>query len=785
VIGGVRGSAGILRVLGLGLLLLAYALLTNAYRAAIPMGEGPDEPGHIAYVSFLRAHGRPPRHGEVGEPLKQQVKHPPLYYALGVLATWGQDDTGLLFAPNPQFSVNFAHQSTFTAHRHTVAELPPRAPRYEFVEDLRRLSLWLGLITVLATVALALTIVPDGWAFALTAGAIVAFLPQFLFMSSVANNDALAIAAGSLTLLAAARVAVRPPRRRAFIWLGLTAGLGLLAKLTTLAMLPVAVLSLAIAAWRMKSWRVLGRGAVWAGGTLALVTGAWIAWNVTRNGDVLGWAEFTRAAGESLRTTPLLPELPIYLAAQFQSFLGRFGWMSVGLPDYLYTAFGGLVIVAIVGLIVQALAVRRGSTAGTILGDPATARWGVGLLWVALALVYVSVFRLAFTFNLVVAQGRYLFPALAAFGVLFVLGVTGWLPSRVRGLSQCMLAVAWFGLGLYGLVGVLGPAFAPIMSSQAAAQPPKAVQASFIGSDGVKLLGTRCPAVPRLVAGTVVDWPITWMTGEQQSASGLVMFTQLVDGAGHVLAQDDRLPLDGHYPSSAWLPGREFTETVRLQIPAVDAARRATVMTGWYRDNNPAGRVNVMSLTVGPPGCTVNGGSVLADQQAYGWPVVVTPAEPATVPAYAKARGDTFGQPTTVRLVGVNATAGHSEGGSRQASVQLYWQAEAPDAQNRTVFVHLLDDAGRLVVAADSQPEDDQYPTSFWQAGEIVPDTHALSLPPDLPAGRYQLVVGWYDLASGTRQPARDAAGKPWPDDGAVVGKLAIDGAGVRLEALP
>jgi len=69
------------------------------------------------------------------------------------------------------------------------------------------------------------------------------------------------------------------------------------------------------------------------------------------------------------------------------------------------------------------------------------------------------------------------------------------------------------------------------------------------------------------------------------------------------------------------------------------------------------------------------------------------------------------------------------------------------------VFVHLLDAEGRIVAQHDSQPQDGAYPTSVWDAGEVVADEHVLDLPVDLPAGHYRLRVGWYLPGSGDRLP--------------------------------
>jgi len=77
--------------------------------------------------------------------------------------------------------------------------------------------------------------------------------------------------------------------------------------------------------------------------------------------------------------------------------------------------------------------------------------------------------------------------------------------------------------------------------------------------------------------------------------------------------------------------------------------------------------------------------------------------------------------------------------------VTLYWEALTPMAVDFTVFVHLLGPDGQMVAQHDGQPQGEvPIPTSSWRQGERLRDIHPLALPPDLPAGNYQLVMGVY-----------------------------------------
>ncbi len=67
-------------------------------------------------------------------------------------------------------------------------------------------------------------------------------------------------------------------------------------------------------------------------------------------------------------------------------------------------------------------------------------------------------------------------------------------------------------------------------------------------------------------------------------------------------------------------------------------------------------------------------------------------------------------------------------------------------------FLHrLLNDEGALVAQQDNVPVEGLAPTNSWAPGELIRDPYRLSLPADLPAGTYQLLVGMYD--GGGRRP--------------------------------
>jgi hypothetical protein len=59
----------------------------------------------------------------------------------------------------------------------------------------------------------------------------------------------------------------------------------------------------------------------------------------------------------------------------------------------------------------------------------------------------------------------------------------------------------------------------------------------------------------------------------------------------------------------------------------------------------------------------------------------------------------------------------------------------------------------------DSEPCDNSYPTWQWQPGELIVESVNVPLPADLPAGTYDIAVGWYDSLTQVRFPLVSTTG--------------------------
>ena len=129
--------------------------------------------------------------------------------------------------------------------------------------------------------------------------------------------------------------------------------------------------------------------------------------------------------------------------------------------------------------------------------------------------------------------------------------------------------------------------------------------------------------------------------------------------------------------------------------------------------------------------------------------------------------------PPLARLAnGINLIGSMVErGADHSVKVTLYWWAVAPPTQSYTVFTHVLDETGSFVAGHDSFPGNGQNPTHTWRRGHVYADSHAITLPSELPGGRYAVVVGMYNYEL-RRVPAYRSDGSAYQNFAIPIGEL-------------
>ena len=85
--------------------------------------------------------------------------------------------------------------------------------------------------------------------------------------------------------------------------------------------------------------------------------------------------------------------------------------------------------------------------------------------------------------------------------------------------------------------------------------------------------------------------------------------------------------------------------------------------------------------------------------------------------------------------------------------VTYYWQCLKRIETRLRVFAHVTNSEGQTVYQQDHWPVSGHFQTTQWSVGDVVRERYVVILPENLPAGRYQLRVGWFDPEKGARLP--------------------------------
>ncbi len=209
------------------------------------------------------------------------------------------------------------------------------------------------------------------------------------------------------------------------------------------------------------------------------------------------------------------------------------------------------------------------------------------------------------------------------------------------------------------------------------------------------------------------------------------VYLKVINGVYHVWGEQAGRPSWGSYPTNSWQPGEAVGDKREIELlPATPPGSYHVEVSLYdpYRRHalNPA---DGPELLLGP---------------------VEIPRRPPPAPEELDVEHPLEASMSDrIRLLGYNIEGHYRPGGS--VHLTLFWQALERMDDSYTVFTHLVDEAGRLQGQKDNEPVDGFYPTTAWEAGEIVRDQYDVPLAPDAPPGEYQLVVGMYLAETGER----------------------------------
>jgi 4-amino-4-deoxy-L-arabinose transferase-like glycosyltransferase len=764
----------------LGAILALYVILALIYSASVPIFEAPDEPAHFLYANDLAEGDGLPVLDYAMSP--REYHQPPLYYWLvaGVLRWFNTNGYKDHTVRNPHAAISDASTpGNKNAYLHDPDSDGWPYTGFSLAIHVGRLvSIALGTITVWATYKLARQLfspshTPESrgadrpgssqLGLALAAASVVAFNPQFLFISSALNNDNAVTAISSLALLAVVTYYGRPRSLGWVLGLGALGGLAMLTKTTGLAVLALIVVALIGKAIRQRLYARLWLDVGLVIFVAALIGGWWYIRNALLYDD-----PFLSRYMQRWLTNEGAPRTAIGILHRFQqgevSFWGTFGWLSITWDEWIYTILRIWTRLSGLGLLV--LAVRwllhwsrlKIGARPHVAGPP----FLLVLVWTA------SVAALLVQWILVAGglQGRLLFPAISALAVLLIAGWTSLVPRRWRVFTAAVPALGLAGLAITTPFTTLAPAYArpAVLASADLPADVHPVDLNYAGQ--VKLMGyqvTPSVAQPGQPVAVTLYWQVLEPITENFS-----LFIHLFGRDRQRIGTIDTYPGLGSLPTSQWKPGQEIRDVYPLRIaPDAAAPTLVTISVGWYDFYGSREGIHALDA-LGQPTTTAGTFKLIP----HAWPEPEAPHQLA-------ANFDNL-----ITLAGYDAQIEPAQIGPSQdgeevspgpyVNLTFVWQCNARPAADYTVFAHLLDGKGNIVAQMDRPPLNGDYPTSAWETGEVITDSMTVPMPPEellkdtLSSGQLWLRVGLYRPEDGTRLPVRDAEGQVISDAVAV-----------------
>jgi 4-amino-4-deoxy-L-arabinose transferase-like glycosyltransferase len=543
-------------------------LLGLAYATQSPLLTRPDEPFHLTYVEYLKQHGTLPIMRQQRMAIHERARwepeahQPPLYYGLVALLTLGNtmDDADQLYLPNPHYL------STVAGNTSAYAPSPSRAELVLYVG--RLLSLAFGVVVGVFSYAIAREFIAPPLATAALAFTILN--PQFLFISSAVSNDVPCVAAATWGLWLVLRMARDGVTARRALAFGLAVGLGALLKLSVFVLLGLLPLLALARLWSHRSWRAWlnainptnARYVMVGALPIVVLLAPLFIYNWQTYGDPLTTRVIIFYMGE--RRNPLtLQQWIDIVALLWKGYWLDFSGGGAGYAaSWVYGAPAVVMLVGLVGAVRQAW--RR-----------AEWRWLLALLMGWSLLVLVALLSLIARTVLPLGGGRLLYPAIAAWGVLTVVGLARGVPAR----GMALMSVAMPLVALATLVIYIWPQGYAFHFIQHRTLP--APQGAFALATQARITGYMLEQ-HRDSADVYVAWEALQPFTENYS-----VFVQLWDMSNpaqpRVVAQVDTYPWLGYLPTRRWVMGQTIVDRYPMRLPTdLPKGWRGLVVTGLY-----------------------------------------------------------------------------------------------------------------------------------------------------------------------------------------------------------
>ncbi len=716
-------------------ILLLYIIFGFSYTAATPVFEANDELWHFGFLQYVRETGNLPIQVFDGNETvyAQHGSQPPLYYAVTALLTspFDMNDVDEYRRLNPHVRASLPNaygNKNLIVHDDSLSLLRGTG----FVVLLLRLfGLALGAGTIVLVYKISEFVAPQRPTVAFVAAALTGLNPMFIFISASVSNDSLAMILNGALVLLMLRCLRDGFRSRISLCIALLFALTSITKVTSLVLLPALLLVGGLALYRTRDRRggviyFISLVVFWM-----LIAAWWYLRNVQLYNEPFGMMTMANIAGPRGMSFSL-----VNLFAEFQqfrmSYWGLFGALNIQLTAIYYLLLDLMTLLSFIGcifLILQLLAISDFAYARYELRHLAILLITALLLWIGV-LYWGTLTR--------TADGRILFPLIAVISPVLAVGfveMVWWIVFSLRPPNlefvragdavpkELLHETMVWQLRILGLAAMLAP-FTVIAGQYAAPEPmiavPENARPVYAEFGDVALIAYE-RLDRRYSPGDKVRVKLYWQVLAQSEQDNSVFLTFVDDNKqeiGHYITY----PGAGALRTSQWEEGAIYADEYVISIHGGATGRYPfDLQVEWedLEDDNSIVATNAEGDDIHP---------VLLDIGA-----VVSARLPDTASGFIEIPSDA--QPNfdeSIRLQSYLVDSDLNE-------LVLHWKAEAAPAEDYTVFVHMLDEEGKIIAQADLAP---RLPTKYWRWGETYSTYH--QLPEELLLLDHAVSVGWY-----------------------------------------
>lgn len=415
---------------------VVYVLIT-------PPFESPDEYLHLDYINFVSTYkALPNQYIGIENPdlfIGQGHQHP-LYYILMSIPVY-------LFTAKER--IRYEHPSAINKNwigglrdRNQYSEVFPNGNEKFLFYFIRFFSTIFSIVNLYFIFKISALFLENTFAKLLPV-IIAASLPQFQFISSVINNDAMLNLLVTVSLYYLVIIIKYPRITRFYIYAAIFIATGILVKKTGLFILPCAIVTMIyLSIINHKSDRkIILKNSIFFLMIALIISSFIFLRNYFLYGELLAYTMEKSTMMQFVEVKSLFSYYFIqpFSTGMFNSFIGVFGWMNIPLPRYIEIFY---LLFFASGFIYALYMLLRNK-------DPKMSFLYLTILACLVGIVY---FNLTFTQY----QGRYMFPVLSAICVVSSYGINNFCNTfKYSFIKKYIVVIALVMIFIFDIIGVV------------------------------------------------------------------------------------------------------------------------------------------------------------------------------------------------------------------------------------------------------------------------------------------------------------------------------------------